>query len=101
MRRTVRNTSLVLGSSLVVLCGLMSGGAMAAFSHSTVDKTFSAGPGCVSVTDIAVVESTGTVYVVCVEATRQVIRKFDLNGNPVPFSASKPYISGNEIIESP
>jgi hypothetical protein len=30
-----------------------------------------------------------------------VVKKFDKNGNPVPFTASRPYIQGNTLIEDP
>jgi hypothetical protein len=80
-----------------------SGSAFAAFTHSTVEKTFSAGPDCDEVVDIALVESTGTIYVACAGAggASGTIRKFDLEGNPVAFSSSKPHIEGNTIVENP
>lgn len=83
---------------------LMSSPASAAFSHTTLEKEFLAGPGCTSIQDIAVVESTETIYVVCRFGpfeTEAAIRRFDFEGNPVDFEASEPYITANEITESP
>ncbi len=98
--------ALAAGLLAVVSLILMSAPALAAFNHSTVETTFSAGSNC-SVQDIAVDEARGIVYVVCdlprtnVSRPNQVIRKFDLDGTPVNFSAKAPYIGGNEITESP
>lgn len=82
--------------------------ASAAYSHSTVDTTFPLGAPCVHVYDIAVDESAGAVYVSCGEEERlplsytySVIKKFDLNGNPEPFTASEPYIHGGMLTEDP
>ncbi len=79
---------------LLALLLSSSGTAVAAHTHP-VEATFSAG-GC-TVADLAVVESTGTLYAACDSG----IRKFDLNGNPVPFGGSAPYISGNAITGDP
>ena len=53
--------------------------------------------------DLAYVESTQLVYVFCSRNFPQgpEIRRFDLNGNPVPFSGSGPYINGNALIGTP
>jgi hypothetical protein len=48
------------------------------------------------------------VYVLCGgsqqlnnNSSGAVVKKFDKNGNPVPFTASEPYIQGNTLIEDP
>jgi hypothetical protein len=94
--------ALLAGILAIASLALAGTPALAALSHSTVEKQFSVGPGCETIADIAVVESTGTVYVVCTNTSLQSsIRKFDLNGNPVNFAGSGPDIGGNEITGSP
>ncbi len=80
-----------------------SGTASAALTHTPLSLTFSAGAGCAKVGDVAVVESTGLVYVTCTGGSPipTQIRRFDLSGNPVNFTASAPYIQGNAIIGDP
>jgi len=75
--------------------------AVAALNHAAIEQTFSVGSGCDPVTDIAVVESSGIVYVGCQDSGRRVIKKFDLNGNPVDFTADVPYVEGNELVDTP
>lgn len=81
---------------------LTSSPALAVLSHSTIEKEFSGGPGCGNVVDLGVLESSSTVYVLCDgENSNPSIRKLDFNGNPVAFSGSGTYVSGNEITGSP
>jgi hypothetical protein len=74
--------------------------ALGAFSHSVIEDEFSIGEPCTEVWDIAVLEPEGLVYVSC-NATPDVIKRFDLDGNPVPFSGSAPYITGNTLTGDP
>ena len=96
-------TTLVATVAAVALMALTAGTAFGAYSHSTIEKTFNAGP-CQQIVDIAVVESSQTIYVDCERGFFNggtVIEKYDFDGNPVNFSAKKPYIAGNVIFEDP
>ena len=77
--------------------------ASAALTHAPVEKILST-PNCGG-TDIAVDESAGLIYAVCTGfmgvGNSLSIARFDLNGNPVSFTASGSYLSGNLIIEDP
>ncbi|HEX3241895.1 MAG TPA: hypothetical protein VHQ97_02345 [Solirubrobacterales bacterium] len=58
-----------------------------------------------SIEDIALDESAEILYVFCErgfgESPRAVIEKYDYEGHPVSFTASKTYVSGNEITGNP
>jgi hypothetical protein len=54
-----------------------------------------------TVGELAVDYAHEYLYVNCALGETAVIRRFDWEGNPVPFSASEPYLSGNEITENP
>ena len=79
-------------------------GSASAVSTHPLDHSFPVGPECGgSDADLAYVESTQLVYVFCSRTFPQgpEIRRFDLNGNPVPFSGSGPYINGNALTGTP
>ena len=100
---TALRASVAAAFSAVALMALSASPAFGAYSHSTVEKTFTAG-ACERIRDVAVVESSETIYVDCEKGFFNggtVIEKYDFNGNPVDFSAKKPYISGNTIFEDP
>ena len=100
---TAIRASLAAAIMAAALMAISAGPAFGAFDHSTVEKTFDAGP-CERIRDVAVVESTETVYVACDRgffSGGTVIEKYDYNGNKVNFSAKKPYINGNTIFEDP
>lgn len=94
---------LAAGALALASLAMVSTPAQAALNHETVEKEFSAGAECPNVEDIAIVESTGTVYAVCTgsPAGKPSIRKFNLSGEPIPFSGNTPYIEGNEITGTP
>ncbi len=79
--------------------------ALGAYSHSTVEGEFPAAGGCLSVQDIAIAEPEGYVYLSCRFGTypneADQIKRFHLDGEPAPFSANAPYISGNTITGDP
>ena len=97
---------LILAASIATaLAGLSATSALGAYSHSEAELKFPAGGGCISIQDIAVAEPEGYVYVSCRfgfypnEADQ--IKRFDLNGDPAPFSGNAPYISGNTLTGDP
>jgi hypothetical protein len=95
----------------MLLFGLMAGSASAAGSHHYAGS-FTTGEdpiypfGACNVHDLDV-DAQENVYVLCggqpftSGASGAVVKKFDKEGHPVPFSAGLPYISGNTIIENP
>jgi hypothetical protein len=95
----------------MLLFGLMAGSASAASSHHYAGS-FDTGTdpiypfGKCSVHDLDV-DAQENVYVLCggalitSGASGAVVKKFDKNGNPVPFSANVPYVQGNAIVENP
>jgi hypothetical protein len=99
---TALRTSLVAVVATAFMA-VSAGPALGAFDHSNVEKTFDVGQ-CERIRDVAVVESTETLYVACNRGFFNggtVIEKYDYNGNKVNFSAKKPYVSGNTIFEDP
>ncbi|HEY5051812.1 MAG TPA: hypothetical protein VII45_00205 [Solirubrobacterales bacterium] len=93
---------LIVGMLAFAWPAFTSAPAYAALNHATVEKEFSVGSECSEIRDIAIVESTGTVYVDCsVSSGGSTIRKFNLAGEPVAFSGSASYIEGNEITGTP
>jgi hypothetical protein len=73
--------------------------AMAAFSHSVVEKTFNvAGTNC---SDIAVHEATESIYAVCGPNNGRAIEKYDYEGDPVNFTSGADHVEGNRIIADP
>src|SRR4051812_38896597 len=100
---TAIRTSLATAIMAAAMMAISAGPALGAFDHSNPEKTFEVGQ-CERIRDVAVVESTQTVYVACNRGFfggGTVIEKYDYNGNKVNFSAKKPYISGNTIFEDP
>lgn len=95
--------SAALGTGLVAVAFLVlpSASALAAFSHANVEETFAVGAPCEEVRDIAVLEAEELIYVSCQVAGPDVIKRFDFEGEPVDFTASAPYISGNMITGNP
>jgi hypothetical protein len=79
--------------------------AFGAYDHTTVQTEFPVGNECLDIQDIAVLEPEGLVYVSCRLGTypneADQILRFHLNGDPAPFSATAPYISGNKLIADP
>jgi hypothetical protein len=90
---------LMLAAAAFGLLALAVSPASAAYSHATSDAPFevSTGGDCPQIVDIAVDEGAGYVYVSCSNR----IKRFTLTGSPAPFSAVKPYISGNALIGNP
>jgi hypothetical protein len=78
--------------------------ASAAYTHPYETK-FPVGGECFRILDIAVLEPEGQIFVACSVGTypneRDQIKRFDLNGNPLPFSGVAPYISGNTLTGDP
>ena len=100
---TALRTGLVAAIMAAAFMAISAGPALGAFDHKTVEKTFDVGQ-CERIRDVAVVESTETLYVACYRGFFNggtVIEKYDYNGNKVNFSAKKPYITGNTIFEDP
>jgi hypothetical protein len=100
-RRAMRATLVALGATLATLV-LGSGSALAVSSHPYA-TTFPTG-GTGNHREVAT-DKVGNVYVACeaegANGLRGSIRKFDSSGNPANFTASEPYINGNEINEDP
>ena len=105
-RDRVRHPRTLFGTAALLALAffaLMCGSASAVSTHP-LDHSFSVGPNCGGGdADLAYVESTQLVYVFCSRNFPQgpEIRRFDLNGNPVPFSGSGPYINGNALTGTP
>lgn len=100
---TARRTSLAAAILAAAFMAISAGPALGAFDHTKVEKTFDVGQ-CEQIRDVAVVESTETLYVACNRGFFNggtVIEKYDYDGNKVNFSAKKPYINGNTIFEDP
>src|SRR5215213_798545 len=109
-RKRVRRSKKVFDPILTAMLALaflalMCGPASAVTTHP-LDHSFSTGPNCGGNGDgdLAYVESTELVYVFCPQngfTSAPEIRRFDIDGNPVPFTASGPYISGNALTGTP
>jgi hypothetical protein len=79
---------------IVSLAGMAAASpASAAYTH-VLDEEFS--PGC-QVHNMAIDYAHEYLYVLCESR----VKRFDLEGNEAPFSASEPYLSGNEILYNP
>jgi hypothetical protein len=94
--------SLGLACALIaaVLSLALAGTASAALTHPVATE-FTTGAGCAA-EDMAVWDAGQRLYVVCLTPEGQrTIKRFDLNGNPAPFSAEEPYIEGNTITYNP
>jgi hypothetical protein len=104
VRRRAQGAILAVAGALAALL-LAASPASAAFDHSVVEDEFPVGGGCNSVTDIAVLEPEGLVYLSCRIGSypneEDHILRFHLNGDPAPFNATEPYISGNQLIADP
>jgi hypothetical protein len=96
----------VAALAVLLACLLLPGGAAANSTHP-FDFGFKVGGGC-NAEDVAVQEAEEVVYVLCAKGfefsesnTHSSIRKFSLSGQPLPFSANEPYVSGTEITGTP
>ena len=89
-------SSAVLVAVAMVLV-LSTGTAQAAFNHAAAEVKFSIPAECERVHGLAVLESEETIFLVCQRGGNDYVEKYDYDGNPVDFTASKPYISGNAI----
>jgi hypothetical protein len=104
--KTLTGTTLVraaLVSALLAIASLAmtASSAFGAYSHSTSEPPFTV-TGCNQIYDIVVLEAQEMVYVSCsTPSFKNVIKRFDLVGNPKSFSASAPYISGNTLTADP
>ncbi|HEY7257266.1 MAG TPA: hypothetical protein VH476_11365 [Solirubrobacterales bacterium] len=91
----------VLGVAVMALA-LFAAPALGASTHPFKEE-WPTGPNC-EPREVAT-DAAGNVYVACagvgVNERRGSLRKFSPNGTPIPFTASEPYISGNEINENP
>lgn len=109
--RTVRRAALAAVAALIATLGLLPPTAEATFSYNFAG-TFSTGEspvypfGKCNVRDLDV-DSDENVYVMCGGpgsingSGGTIIKKYDKDGNPVPFSGNFPHISGNMILEDP
>jgi hypothetical protein len=99
--RPLRAAFAALGA-IIALLALGSSSALAVGSHP-FDMTFSTGPNC-GPREIAN-DAAGNVYVMCAKTGSNgltgSLRKFSPTGVPINFTASQPYIEGNEINEDP
>jgi hypothetical protein len=101
MTNTIRTLTIVALSALALL-GLGTGSAFGAYTHSNIEAEFSIGSECTEIREVDVQESEGLVYALCARGFGQSwVKRFDLAGNPAPFSAAKPYISGNALTTDP
>ena len=92
----------LLCATLAIVSLAMASSAFGAYSHSTNDPPFPVGGECNEIVDITVLEAEELVYVSCnVNFGEAFIKRFDLQGNPADFDASKPYISGNTLTADP
>ena len=96
---------IIAGIATIAALAFSSAPALGAYDHSTVQLKFAVGNECLKVQDIAVLEPEGLIYVSCrlgsyPNEADQVLR-FKLNGDPAPFTATAPYISGNKLIADP
>ena len=100
-RRATRAILVALGA-IVAALGLGTPSALAVGSHPFA-TTFSTGASC-GPREVAE-DAAGNVFVVCAGTSSKgqtgSIRKFSPSGVPINFTASQPYIVGNEIAEDP
>ncbi len=93
-------------AALAALCAPSLAGATAShhFTGTLDTGQDPAYPSACAVHDLDV-DAQGNVYVLCggrpFFGGGAVVKKFDKDGNPVPFTAKVPYLSGNAIIENP
>jgi hypothetical protein len=93
-------TAAALCAVLATLAALVFTSSASAASTHVFDKEFET--GCASnVTDLTVDYVNNYIYTTCPFSFGNTIERFDLNGNPAPFSASEPYISGNKLLYNP
>jgi hypothetical protein len=110
--RTARRSAVAVITAFLVALGVSTSSALAADSYS-YGGNFSVGTnpviqpiGSCNIHEMDV-DAQENVYVLCggvddINGTGgTVLKKYDKNGNPVPFTASQPYIVGNQIIENP
>jgi hypothetical protein len=102
-RRSIRvGATLIALVSAAALAAFLAGSAVAASTHPYV-ATYTTGAKCAA-EDIAT-DAEGNYYVACTAKGLNnkfgSIRKFDPNGNPLPWTGSASYISGNELTENP
>ena len=108
-RMTSKATRLRVGvlavAAAIVALSASATPAFGAYDHTTVETEFPVGNECMNIQDIAVLEPEGLIYVSCRLGTypneADQILRFKLNGDPAPFQASAPYISGNKLIADP
>jgi hypothetical protein len=99
--RTAVRALLATGLLTIASFAFLSAPASAIYNHKAVELSFPVGPECSnyenSIYDLAVDETHNWIYVGCAND----IRRFDLNGNPVNFSAVEPYLEENKITYDP
>src|SRR5215213_8546804 len=99
---------ILAAAALALAFLLLTSGSAAAITTHPFDHSIDVGPSCGAGNqgngDLAYVESTQLIYVVCPGQgfpTPPEIRRFDLDGNAVPFTAAGDYISGNRLTGTP
>src|SRR4051812_39425821 len=100
LRRAIPTSAMLALAAMALLAGSASG-----MTSHPLDHSFPIGPNCGGGSgtggegDLGFVESTQLVYIYCPHTANGdlggEIKRFDVNGNPVPFTAGQPYISGN------
>ena len=100
--RWVRRIRALTAAAILLGIALLAPAAHAASTHP-YQLEFPTGPNC-EPRDVAT-DAAGNVYVACAglgaNEKRGSLRKFSPTGNPIPFQANAPYISGNEINDAP
>ncbi len=90
---------LLLGTLMLIALVLSSGTALAAESHELIGSFGPDGTEASSFTEAkaVAVDETAEAFYVLDRTGGGSLFKFNLDGNPVPFSGSAPYIVGNQI----
>ena len=97
----------LLALGLLALASLFAASpALAIYDHSVMENEIDVGCqiyGSSSIADVALDEDNELVYVFCEtgEGETDRIYRYNYDGTPAPFSATKSYISGNEITGNP
>ena len=105
-RTLAARTALVSGLSAIALIACFASPASAVFDHKEDIPAFKV-PACAQIQDLAVDEANEWIYVSCAPDAglgvngEESIKRFDLDGNPAPFSHSGPYLTGNTITGNP
>ncbi len=106
-RAPISASRALLALGLMALASLfVASPASAIYDHSVVEEEIPVGCqiyGSSSIADIAVDEGDELVYVFCEvgESQPDRIYRYDYEGNPASFGATKSYISGNELTGNP